>query len=87
MEATVGTLEPGKRADLCVLDTTGASHAPLYHPFSHLAYATRGSDVIHTVIDGRVVYRDRKHTSLDLAEVTARVREIAPKIAAACRRA
>lgn len=84
--AQVGTLAPGKRADLCVVDTSGAPHTPLYHPFSHLAYATRGSDVLHTVVEGRVVYRDRRHTTLDLAEVTAHVRALAPRIEAACRR-
>ncbi len=74
---TTGTLEIGKRADLCVVDTAAAHLTPLYHPTSHLAYATHGSDVIHTVVDGRVVYRDRRHTTLDLDAVCAGVRLIA----------
>lgn len=81
-----GTLEAGKRADLCVIDTSAASLTPLYHPYSHLAYATRGSDVLHTVVDGRVLYRDRRHTTLDVAAVRAQVAALAPQIAAACRR-
>ncbi|MCE9635717.1 MAG: amidohydrolase [Planctomycetes bacterium] len=87
MESIVGTLEPGKRADLCVIDTEGLSHLPLYHPLSQLAYATRGNDVVHTVVNGRVVYRDRKHTTIDVAALRAEVRALAPQIAAVCRRA
>jgi 5-methylthioadenosine/S-adenosylhomocysteine deaminase len=87
MGGRVGTLEPGKRADLCVLDTEGLAHLPLYHPTSQLAYATRGNDVVHTVVDGKVVYRDRRHTTLDVESLRAEVRALAPQIAAACRRA
>jgi 5-methylthioadenosine/S-adenosylhomocysteine deaminase len=78
----VGTLEVGKRADLCVVDTGAAHMTPLYHATSHLAYATHGDDVVHTVVDGRVVYRDRRHTTLDLAATCAEVRRIARDIAA-----
>ena len=77
----VGTLVPGMRADLCVIDTDAAHLTPLYHALSHLAYATHGSDVIHTVVDGRVVYRDRVHTTLDLESTKNEVRRIAAKIA------
>lgn len=77
----VGTLEPGKRADLCVVDTSAPHMTPLYRPFSHLAYATHGSDVVHTVVDGRVVYRDRVHTSLDLEATRAEVVALAARIA------
>jgi len=82
----IGTLEPGKRADICVIDTDELAHLPLYHPVSQLAYATRGSDVLHTVVDGKVVLRDRRHTTIDVPALRAEVRALAPQIAAACRR-
>jgi 5-methylthioadenosine/S-adenosylhomocysteine deaminase len=85
MADRIGTLEPGKRADLCVVDTSAAHLIPLYHPESHLAYAACGSDVMHTVVEGRVVYRDRRLTTLDLGSIAARVRALAPQIRAACR--
>jgi 5-methylthioadenosine/S-adenosylhomocysteine deaminase len=47
---------------------------PIYHPVSHLVYAARGSDVIHSVINGRVVMRDRRLLTLD--EILARAAEI-----------
>jgi len=81
MDDLIGTIEPGKRADLCVIDTDAAHLTPLYHGLSHLAYATHGSDVVHTVVDGRVLYRDRVHTTLDVAATKAEVRRIAAEIA------
>jgi 5-methylthioadenosine/S-adenosylhomocysteine deaminase len=82
-----GTLTPGRRADLCVIDTSAPHLSPLYHPYSHLAYAVRGSDVVHTVVDGRVVYRDRRHTTLDVAAIRDDVTRIAREIAAVHRTA
>jgi 5-methylthioadenosine/S-adenosylhomocysteine deaminase len=86
MGALVGTLAPGRRADLCVIDTAAAHLTPLYHPYSQLAYATRGSDVVHTVVEGRVVYRDRRHTTLDVEKICADAAQLAHEIEAACRR-
>ena len=78
-----GTLERGKGADLCVIDTTALHLTPMYDPYSLLAYAVGGSDVIHTVVAGNVVYRDRRHTSLDVAAIRAGVVRLARDIAAA----
>ncbi len=77
----VGTLEAGKRADICVVDVTAPHLTPLYHPYSHLAYAVRGSDVLHTIVEGRVVYRDRLHTTLDMGDVRLRASALARDIA------
>jgi len=83
MADRVGSLEPGKRADLCIIDTGSAAHTPIYHPYSQLAYGTNRGDVVHTVVDGRVVYRDRLHTTLDVEETAAQVRTLSVEIAAA----
>jgi 5-methylthioadenosine/S-adenosylhomocysteine deaminase len=83
IDDVAGTLEVGKRADVCVIDTSAPHLTPLYHPYSHLAYAARGSDVVHTVIDGRVVYRNRRHTTIDVAAVRADAVRVARDIAAA----
>ena len=85
MSASVGRLSEGLQADLCVLDTASAAMTPLYDPRSHLAYVATGRDVIHTVVAGRVLYRDRLHTTLDLGEVRARMTELAPRIMATVR--
>ncbi|GAB4338238.1 MAG: amidohydrolase [Desulfobulbaceae bacterium] len=64
-EQEIGSLEPGKKADLIVLDFNRPHLTPVYNPISHLVYAARGSDVIHSIINGRLVMRDRALTTLD----------------------
>ena len=61
-----GRLEPGANADLAVLDLDAPHLTPQHDLVSHLAYAARGSDVRHTVCDGRVLMRDRELTTIDL---------------------
>jgi cytosine/adenosine deaminase-related metal-dependent hydrolase len=62
-----GSLEPGKQADLAVVDTRGPHHAPDPHsdPYTTLVHAARASDVRLTVVAGRVLYRDGAWTTLD----------------------
>ena len=53
----VGTLEPGKKADIQVVDLSGAHCQPdaLDHPAQVLVYAARASDVRHVLVDGEIV--------------------------------
>ncbi|BCL31791.1 amidohydrolase [Streptomyces aurantiacus] len=63
--AELGSLEAGKRADLIVLDLSGPHLAPRHDLWSTLAYAARADDVRDTLVDGRVLMRDRTLTTLD----------------------
>lgn len=72
----IGSLEPGKKADCIVLDLDQPHLTPIYHPVSHLVYAARGGDVIHSVINGRVVMQGRELLTLDEAAILARAAEI-----------
>src|SRR5881227_3378592 len=65
MDADIGSLEAGKRADIVVVDLDSLHQTPRYHLFSHLVYATKASDVRTVVIEGRVVMRDRRLLTLD----------------------
>ena len=69
----IGSLEVGKKADLIVLDLDQPHLTPVYNPISHLVYAARGSDVIHSVINGRIVMRDRQLTTLDETAILAKM--------------
>ena len=75
-EPLIGSLEPGKKADCIVLDLDQPHLTPIYHPTSHLVYAARGGDVIHSVINGRVVMEHRRLLNLDEGAVLARAVEI-----------
>ncbi len=64
-----GSLEPGKKADLIVVDTHKPHLTPLYNPYSHLVYAADGSDVRHSIINGRLVMEDRQMLTLNLKNI------------------
>jgi len=80
LEQDIGSIEPGKRADLIVVDAERPHLQPLYNPVSTLVYAAVGADVRHVLVDGRILMKDREFTTLDAEEIMARVREIARTI-------
>lgn len=71
LDEHLGSLEPGKRADLIVLDLNAPHLRPLHDPWSTLAYAAHSADVRDTVVDGRVLMRDRELRTLDERAVIA----------------
>lgn len=71
----LGVLAKGMLADVIVLDTNQPHLTPMYNPFSHLVYAAKGSDVIHTVCHGNVLMADRELKTMDVAEVIAKAKE------------
>jgi 5-methylthioadenosine/S-adenosylhomocysteine deaminase len=83
MDAQIGSLEAGKRADLVTVSMTAARQAPMYDPLSHLVYVTRGDDVRTTIVNGRVLMRDRKVLTLNEAEVLREARALGDVVRAA----
>ena len=79
-----GRVEPGGTADLAVVDFEAPHLTPVHDHVSHLVYAARGSDVRHTVCDGRVLVRAGEVTTLEEPRVR---REAAERAAAAVERA
>ncbi|MGW8222963.1 MAG: amidohydrolase [Syntrophobacteria bacterium] len=80
MTQVLGSLEPGKKADLIVIDLNQPHLTPMYEPCSHLVYAARGADVRDVVIDGSIIMRERRLLDIDEQEVMAKVRTIAEGI-------
>jgi 5-methylthioadenosine/S-adenosylhomocysteine deaminase len=77
-----GRVEEGALGDLAVVDLDAPHLAPAHDVVSHLAYAVRGSDVRHTVCDGRVLMRDRTVLTMDEDAVVETARERAAELAA-----
>ncbi len=82
LEKEIGSLEAGKRADLIVLGTDAPWAQTRYDVYSHLAYAQKGSDVVTTIVNGRVLMEDGRLLTLDTAAIAARAREYRERIAA-----
>ena len=76
----LGSLVPGKKADLITIDLNQPHLTPMYEPCSHLVYAARGADVRDVIVDGRMVMRRRQLVDIDEQEVKGKVREIASRI-------
>ena len=70
-ENKIGSLEPGKKADLIVLDMNQPHLTPLYTIPSHMVYAARGADVVHSVINGNIVMQNRELKTLDEKAILA----------------
>jgi 5-methylthioadenosine/S-adenosylhomocysteine deaminase len=80
----IGSLEPGKRADLIAVDLHRASLSPVYD-FSvvpNLVYSGSGGDVTFAMVDGRVLMRDRRIMFLDEDRLVARAQQCGERMLA-----
>ena len=77
----VGTLTPGKQADLIMVDINQAHLTPLYDPFSHLVYAARSADVKHVMVAGRWLMKDRRLLTLNWQEIASQAANRARNLA------
>ena len=75
-EKQIGTLEKGKKADIIVVDLKEPHLCPIYDPFSAMVYSATGSDVKTVIVNGRVLMKNRKFTTLDSNEIMQRVKRI-----------
>ena len=76
----IGSLEPGKRADIVLLDMQRPGLTPLYSVYSHLVYAVRGSDVDTVIVNGRIVVRDRRILTVDEEAVMEHARGFGDRV-------
>ncbi len=67
LDEQIGSLEPGKLADVIAVDLSGPETQPLYNPLSQVVYACNGSQVTHSWIGGELKLRERQLTGFDLA--------------------
>ena len=76
LEREVGAIRPGLRADLCLIDLTDIAWMPLNSVARQLVYSETGRAVETTIVDGRIVMRDRKLLTIDEAALAAELREV-----------
>ena len=82
-ESRIGTLEPGKEADIIAMKLDEIETLPIYNVISHLVYASNRRDVTDVWIAGVRKMKSRELLDLDLAELREKARRWAPRIAAA----
>jgi cytosine/adenosine deaminase-related metal-dependent hydrolase len=72
----LGSLEPGKLADVIVIDQRKPHLVPVRNPVSNLVYCANGSDVDTVIIDGKVIMQDREVKTIDEAEIIEKAQEV-----------
>jgi 5-methylthioadenosine/S-adenosylhomocysteine deaminase len=84
-QARVGSLEPGKRADLIIVGMSRPRQQPLFDPVAQVVYTSRGDDVETTIVNGRVLMRNRRVLTLDESSVLSDARAAADQVRKAVR--
>ena len=80
MDKEIGTLEPGKKADMIFIKTDRIHLCPDNDVCSNIVYSANGADVDTVMIDGKVIMQGRKMVNLDEREVMKQVKKIAKRI-------
>jgi 5-methylthioadenosine/S-adenosylhomocysteine deaminase len=83
LDDTIGSLEPGKRADLIQVAFEDVHHIPTYDVVSHLVYVNDEQDVASVVVDGAVLMQERQMLTIDTERVTREATELAGRIQSA----
>jgi 5-methylthioadenosine/S-adenosylhomocysteine deaminase len=76
LEDEIGSLEPGKRADMVIFDLDLPEWRPLLDPVNTLVYSASAASVRTVVVDGRVVLDDRRVTTVDEREALTRAERL-----------
>ena len=76
----IGSIAVGRRADLILVDLTGPHTQPVHDLAATLVHSARSGDVRTTVVDGRVLMRDRELLTVDVAAVVAELGERMPAL-------
>lgn len=80
LNAEIGSLEPGKSADLVAFDISGLHQLPIYDPVSQLIYASSRDCVKHLWVGGKQLLEDGRLTRMDEEELKVRARGWSRKI-------
>lgn len=76
----VGSLEPGKQADIIAVDLSRSHQIPTHYPYSTLVHTANQESVLWTMVNGSVVYEDRTWPLLDRERIFSRAEEMRMKL-------
>jgi 5-methylthioadenosine/S-adenosylhomocysteine deaminase len=82
LEKEIGSLEPGKKADLILISLDTPNAVPMYDVYAQIAYSLKASDVETVIINGRTVMRDHKLLTLDEPRILQKAREYQKSVSA-----
>lgn len=79
MEKEIGSLEAGKKADIITINLNKPHLAPIYDPYSHLVYCVNGCDVENSIVNGKIIMRNRKVKILDEEKILSQAMKFAAR--------
>ncbi len=82
IDKETGSLNKGKFADFITIDTQDICQQPLYNPEAHLVYQTSGHRVTDTYVQGKPLFSNGKHTSIDVDRIYRDVERFAERLMA-----
>lgn len=84
MADMVGSLEPGKRADIVVMDAARPHLTPNVRPLGNLVHNAQGRDVKHVLVDGEFLVEDCVPTRVSMEEICREAEEAARQLWGSC---
>lgn len=82
IDAHVGSLEPGKLADIIAVDLSKSHQIPTHYPYGALVHTANQENVLWTMVGGDVIYEAKNWTYLDSERIFARTEEMRMKFRA-----
>ena len=86
LESQIGSLEPGKKADLILIHLERPHLEPFYGDPASIVYYARASDVVTSIVDGRIIMEDRRISGVEECAVLDAARRHLPRFSAVMRR-
>jgi 5-methylthioadenosine/S-adenosylhomocysteine deaminase len=80
LDDSIGTLEPGKQADLIAISLANVAQQPIHDVETALVFASNARDVRMTMVAGEGIYRDGVSQRVDEAEIKAKLREMSERM-------
>ena len=74
--ADCGRVEIGNRADLVLIDRSALHNMPNYDDYAMLSYSANTSDVLFTMVDGRILYRNGEYNAIDEERLRYEAQEV-----------
>lgn len=78
----IGAIEPGRKADLVLLDLNTINFTPLNDIRNHLVYCENGTSILEVMVNGQTVVKDGRCVLVDEQDLLAEIRELAPEMLA-----
>ena len=75
LERKLGSLEPGKKADLTMIETESVNMFPCYDPYSAIVYSANASNVDTVIVDGKIRVKGKKLLCADLNRIRRELEE------------